>query len=153
MRVSKFILLLGVFTVIATAFFLYENNKENIGNLDPNFLSKGISLGEAIENRKIVIFLIGFSLILCLLLLYIYFVRKEDKKNPFNNLLLLKKKAILSDEEYELKVKYAKSLKQKEISDNEKKKILTELENLKTKGIINEAEFLEKKKMIQTYKI
>lgn len=153
MKGSNIIIILILIVSSVTAFYVIQNNEKTVFDFHTNgvYDDKGRlkTFGQDKADASNRILLKGGIAIVLLLIFYFYTADQESKVDPIKNLESLKNNSIITNEEFDNKVFEAKNLKQKAIVDKERKKIQSELENLKTKGIINESEYLEKVKMIQ----
>ena len=72
--------------------------------------------------------------ILVFLMIFFLINNKKNKKNPLRNLDNLKKNNIITQEEYDEKIKKSKNNTKKKLN----KKLIAEVENLRDKGILTE---------------
>lgn len=171
MKVSQVIVIIMLIVVGVSAFFLVKNENRNViqrinesGQYETfkpeneKAYSEGYSRSiirtskesfeiDKREKRNKILFssggiLIGFLIVFRLL------KANENKNNPIKNLKNLKQDKIISESEYQEKIEYSKIIdnKKKVLQSKKKqyKKLLGELNSLKSKGILTEEEYKQK---------
>ncbi len=165
MKLSQIIGIL-IFLILAIAIFaiVKNENKElkrgyNISTgktetYDPDYKGFGVTQmsEESLELRKSKqrnkILMIGGGILAFIAIIFFVTKSNEDKKDPIKNLATLKDRNIITQSEYEDKLRQSKEVEQNnKILENKKKeykKLLSELNNLKAKGILTEEEYQQK---------
>lgn len=89
---------------------------------------------------------------LILVILFFVVLHYEDKNDPIKNLEELKENNLITQSEFEDKVKIAKNKKIENIEMKKQEKLINELKNLREKGILTETEFEEKLSKVKLIK-
>ena len=159
MKFSKIIIWIIVLTVAVIGFYLYKNHNGTTSEIlgtNLGFVTSAEDLYNSLLRRKEKnqneILIKGAIFLFIELIIYFYFKREEDKHDPLKHLANLRETSVFSDEEYKLKlettmevIEQGKILTKKNL---EKRKITSELNSLRDKGIITESEYQEKINLI-----
>jgi hypothetical protein len=139
----------------------YNSTSGKLETFDPESLNGGSGLLRMSEERmkdlkkeereRLLLISIGFFLFL--MVGFILTKNNENRNDPIKNLNSLKQKSILSQDEFNSKIKESQKIeiqnKQRAIREAEKKKLIRKLQNLKDKGLLTEQEFDDKLKKIE----